>query len=305
MIGIRNILPWPTRCATSITMTRGPTSPGKHTLVPTWARWWVSRPNVTRLSPSPPSLYKSRPRPPAVVLFSTTALVSTAIEAVNAAVLPPEAQKSTRAGRRSGPTRPNKRPLAKGAAAHTRIGHKPRPMRTGLPRARRLAMCGVVGPGMTALGTDPITHGVAMNGRRGRLARAPSGRLRGDARPAHRPRSPVSGNGRNGAPGRPRKYPRESELDDRTPGIPGRRPRGQGGDQPRMGGGHHPRGAPRRLDGLDPGRRPPQPEDMEVAHHPFRTLDESRLVLAWRMVSLFSSCREPPWVGRRRGSVGK
>ena len=221
------------------------------------------------------------------------------------AVPPPEVQKYIRAGQMSGPTHPNKWPLDRGAAAHTKIGHRPRPTRTGLPRARRLAIRGVVGPGMTALGADPITHGAAMNGRRGRLARAPSGRLRGDARPARRPHSPVSGNGRNGAPGRPRKYLRESKLDDRTPGTPGRSPRGQGGDQPRTGGGRHPRGALRRLDGPDLGRMPRQPEDMEVAHHPFRTLDESRLVSAWRMVSLSSSCREPPWVGRKLGSVGK
>ena len=89
------------------------------------------------------------------------------------------------------------------------------------------------------------------------------------------------------------------------PGTPGMSLRGQVGGPPRMGGGRHPRGAQRRRDGLDLGRTPRQPGGTEVAHRPSRTLDESQLVAAWRTAFLFSNYKEPPWVGRKRGSAGR
>ena len=180
--------------------------------------------------------------------------------------------------------------MGTGAAVHTKINHRPRRTRAGLPRVRRLVLRGVVGPGRIALGADPITRGAAMNGRPGQLARTPG-------------RPP--GNGTPGAPGRPRTYPPESDLDTRTSGTPGMSLRSQGGDQPRREGGRPPRGALRRLDGLDLGRTARQQEDMEVARRPFRTLEESRLVAAWRTASLFSNYNEPPSAGRRRGSAGR
>ena len=75
-----------------------------------------------------------------------------------------------------------------------------------------------------------------------------------------------------------------------------------------MAGGRRdipPRGALRRLGGLGLGRTVRQQEDMEVARRPFRTLDELRLVVAWRTASLFSNYNVPPRAGRRRGSAGR
>ena len=149
---------------------------------------------------------------------------------------------------------------------------------------------GVVGPGRIALGADPITRGAAMNGRPGQLARTPG-------------RPP--GNGTPGAPGRPRTYPPESDLDTRTSGTPGISLRSQGGDQPRRERGRPPRGALRRLDGLDLGRTARQQEDMEVALRLFRTLEGSSLAAEWHTASLYSNYSGPPLAGRKRGSAGR
>ena len=214
----------------------------------------------------------------------------TAIEAESAAAPLWEVPTHSPAGRTIGLARRSRVTPDAGGTIHIRTTHSPRRAGAGLPRARRLAPCGVVDPGRNALGADPTTRGAAMNGRPGQLARTPG-------------RPP--GNGTPGAPGRPRTYLRESDLDTRTSGTPGMSLRSQGGDQPRREGGRHPRGALRRLDGLDLGRTARQQEDMEVAHRPFRTLDESRLVAAWRTASLFSNYNEPPWVGRKRGSAGR
>ena len=148
---------------------------------------------------------------------------------------------------------------------------------------------GVVGPGRIALGADPITRGAAMNGRPGQLARTPG-------------RPP--GNGTPGAPGRPRTYPRESDLDTRTSGTPGISQRGQVGGQPRTRGRRHPRGAQKRQDGLDRGRRASRPGGME-AHHLSHTQGALRLVRAWSTASLFNSCSESPRGGRRPGHAGR
>ena len=149
---------------------------------------------------------------------------------------------------------------------------------------------GVVGPGRIALGADPTTRGATTNGRPGQLTRTPG-------------RPP--GSGTLGAPGRPRTYPLELELDTRTSGTLGISPGTQGGDQPRGGKGRPPHGALRRLDGLDLGRTARQQEDTEVALRLFRTLEGSRLAAEWRTASLCSNYNGPPSAGRKRGSAGR